>query len=182
LRAKADPQRRSAPSTPLPRSRLRLGPGGVCPWPGKPSIDPSADGAFSGYPSDNPKRHLGAILRWHSSASSGRCWMLQANGLRALPEVRLEHLHLGRYRAAFHVCDGLFFWRCRKRTPGPPPFSSMNSTPAPSKARRIARSLADVIEVSRPASSARRIVRKLTADRRARSAAVQPISALAALI
>src|SRR6266487_337123 len=27
--------------------------------------------------------------------------------------------------------------RCRKRTPGPPPFSSMNSTPAPSRARLI---------------------------------------------
>src|SRR5262245_55612854 len=38
--------------------------------------------------------------------------------------------------------------RCRKRTPGPPPFSSMNSTPATSKARRTAKSLAVVIDVS----------------------------------
>jgi hypothetical protein len=32
--------------------------------------------------------------------------------------------------------------RFRSRTPGPPPFSSMNSTPADSNARRIAKSLA----------------------------------------
>jgi hypothetical protein len=38
--------------------------------------------------------------------------------------------------------------RCRKRTPGPPPFSSMNSTPAASKTRRTAKSLAVVIDVS----------------------------------
>jgi hypothetical protein len=36
----------------------------------------------------------------------------------------------------------------RSRTPGPPPFSSMNSTPAASKACRIASSLAAVSEVS----------------------------------
>jgi len=49
-------------------------------------------------------------------------------------------------------CGGL-----RRRTPGPPPFSSMNSTPAISKVRRTARSLAAVIDVSLSASSARRI-------------------------
>ena len=32
--------------------------------------------------------------------------------------------------------------RCRRRTPGPPPLSSMNSTPAASKARRKVKSLA----------------------------------------
>ena len=76
------------------------------------------------------------------------------------------------------------FGRARflSRTPGPPPFSSMNSTPAASNARRIARSLAAVIEVSRSASSARRIVRKLTADWRERSSAVHLMSARAALI
>ena len=40
---------------------------------------------------------------------------------------------------------------------GPPPFSSINSTPAASKARRTARSLAVVMDVSPSASSARRI-------------------------
>src|SRR5215469_5978610 len=72
--------------------------------------------------------------------------------------------------------------RFLRRTPGPPPFSSMNSTPAVSNARRIARSLAAVIEVSRSASSARRIVRRLTADWRERSSAVHLMSARAALI
>ena len=38
-------------------------------------------------------------------------------------------------------------WRFRSRTPGPPPFSSMNSTPATSKARLIASSLATVRDV-----------------------------------
>src|ERR1019366_6609542 len=44
-------------------------------------------------------------------------------------------------------CGGL-----SRRTPGPPPFSSMNSTPAISKARRTARSLAAVMDVSLSAS------------------------------
>jgi hypothetical protein len=35
------------------------------------------------------------------------------------------------------------------RTPGPPPFSSMNSTPADSKARRTAKSFAMVMERER---------------------------------
>src|SRR6516225_8134185 len=43
------------------------------------------------------------------------------------------------------------------RTPGPPPFSSMNSIPAASRARRMARSLGIVIEVTSSASSARLI-------------------------
>ena len=73
-------------------------------------------------------------------------------------------------------------FRCRRRTPAPPPFSSMNSTPAASRARRTARSLAGVIEVARSISSARRIVRKLTADCWARSCALQPTSARAARI
>jgi hypothetical protein len=57
------------------------------------------------------------------------------------------------------------------RTPGPPPFSSMNSTPAASRARRTAMSLAAVIEVSFSDSSARRMVAAPTADSRARSSA-----------
>jgi hypothetical protein len=72
--------------------------------------------------------------------------------------------------------------RCRKRTPGPPPFSSMNSTPAASKARRTAKSLAAVIEVSSSASSARRMVATLKSDCRARSSALQRRRERAALI
>jgi hypothetical protein len=72
--------------------------------------------------------------------------------------------------------------RWRKRTPGPPPFSSMNSTPAASKARRTAKSLAVVIDVSSSVSSARLIVVTLRAVSRARSSALQRMSARAALI
>src|SRR5262249_24700308 len=72
--------------------------------------------------------------------------------------------------------------RCRKRTPGPPPFSSMNSTPAASRARRTAKSLAAVIEVSSSVSSARRIVATLRSDRRARSPALHRRRERAALI
>jgi hypothetical protein len=61
------------------------------------------------------------------------------------------------------------FTGVRSRTPGPPPFWSMNSTPAASKARRTARSFAAVIEVSSSVSSARRIVATPTEDSRARS-------------
>jgi hypothetical protein len=53
---------------------------------------------------------------------------------------------------------GFSFADLRRRTPGPPPFSSMNSTPAASRARRTARSFAAVIDVSPSVSSARRIV------------------------
>src|SRR5664280_3555616 len=47
-------------------------------------------------------------------------------------------------------CDSL-----RRRTPGPPPFSSMNSTPAASKARLMASSLAAVSDVPFSATSTR---------------------------
>ncbi len=72
--------------------------------------------------------------------------------------------------------------RLRRRTPGPPPFSSMNSTPADSSARRTAKLLAAVIEVSPSVSSARRIVATLRAVSRARSSALHRMSARAALI
>ena len=72
--------------------------------------------------------------------------------------------------------------RCRKRTPGPPPFSSMNSTPAASKARRTAKSLATVREVLSSASSARLIVAIPKAASRASSAALQRRRARAARI
>jgi hypothetical protein len=43
-----------------------------------------------------------------------------------------------------HTRYPFFDCRLRSRTPGPPPFSSMNSTPAVSSARRIASSFAAV--------------------------------------
>jgi hypothetical protein len=80
-----------------------------------------------------------------------------------------------------HLVD---FGRVRllRRTPGPPPFSSIKSTPADSKALRTARSLANVIDVSSSVSSARRMVATPTADSRARSSARHRRNALAALI
>jgi hypothetical protein len=87
----------------------------------------------------------------------------------------------GRYAGSYLRGPG---GRCglRRRTPGPPPFPSMNSTPAASKARRMAKSFGAVIEVSASASSARRIVATPTADSRARSAARHRRKARAARI
>jgi hypothetical protein len=70
---------------------------------------------------------------------------------------------------AFHYT--FFTCRLRRRTPGPPPFSSINSTPAPS-ARRTAKSLATVSDVWSSANSARRIVFRPNAASRARSSTV----------
>jgi hypothetical protein len=70
----------------------------------------------------------------------------------------------------------------RSLTPGPPPLASMNSTPAASRARLIARLLGAVIDVSPAASSARRIVVAPTDDAFARSAALQRMRARAARI
>jgi len=47
----------------------------------------------------------------------------------------------------------------RRRTPGPLPFSSMNSTPTNSKARRMAKSLAAVMDVSPSANLAAQAAR-----------------------
>ena len=69
-----------------------------------------------------------------------------------------------------------------RRTSGPPPFSSMNSMPAASKALRTARSLASVIDVWFSVSSARRMVATLRSDCRARFSALQRRRARAALI
>ena len=74
------------------------------------------------------------------------------------------------------------FTGVRSRTPGPPPFWSMNSTPAASEARRIASSLAAVSEVPSSATSARRIVLAPRADSFARSAALHLSNARAARI
>ena len=76
----------------------------------------------------------------------------------------------------------LFCRPFRSRTPGPPPFSSMNSTPAASSARRTAKSFAAVRAVRPTATSARLIVFTPSADSRARSAALHCSRARAALI
>jgi hypothetical protein len=70
----------------------------------------------------------------------------------------------------------------RSLTPGPPPLALMNSTPAASRARLMARLLGVVIDVSPTASSARRIVVAPTDDAFARSAALQRTRARAARI
>jgi hypothetical protein len=74
---------------------------------------------------------------------------------------------------------GLF---SRSLTPGPPPFASMNSTPAVSRTRRTAKSLAVVIDVSLSTFSARRIVASPRAALTARSSALQRTRPRAALI
>jgi hypothetical protein len=84
-------------------------------------------------------------------------------------------------------CDGCNYRdlgaaRARSRAPGPPPFPSINSTPAASKARRTARSLAAVIEVWSSALSARLIVLRPRAAARARSSADHLTRARAARI
>src|SRR5579871_5968973 len=67
-------------------------------------------------------------------------------------------------------------------TPAPPPFSLMNSTPAASKARRIASSLAAVSDVGPSATSALRTVFAPREAAFARSAALHRSSARAARI
>jgi hypothetical protein len=80
------------------------------------------------------------------------------------------------------AADPKTYRRSRRRTPGPPPSSLMNSTPAASKARRTAKSLAMVIDVSPSASSARLIVAIPKAAWRASSAALHRRRARAARI
>ena len=70
----------------------------------------------------------------------------------------------------------------RRRTPGPPPFSNMNSIPASSRARRTAASLAAVICNGPSVSSARRTVATPTDALLARSSAVQRMRARPARI
>ena len=72
--------------------------------------------------------------------------------------------------------------RCFRRAPGPAPFSSINSTPAFSRALRMADALANVIAVFPSTDSARWIVARLTPDSRTRSAAAQRRRARAARI
>src|SRR5436190_8263187 len=81
-----------------------------------------------------------------------------------------------------YFLSGLGRGCCRKRTPGPPPLPSMNSTPAASSARRTAKSLATVSEVLSSVSSARLMVLSPSDDSRARSPALHLRRARAARI
>jgi len=102
---------------------------------------------------------------------------------RARPERGTDRSPIATFDSAtIYFLGALGRRRCRKRTPGPPPFSSMNSTPATSKARRTAKSLATVREVLSSASSARLIVAIPKAASRASSAALQRRRARAARI
>jgi hypothetical protein len=85
-------------------------------------------------------------------------------------------------RLGYFVFFGLWSLGFRRRTPAPPPFSSMNSTPAVSNARRTARSLETVIDVASSVSSARRIVVTPSAACPARSSALHRSKARAARI
>src|SRR5690349_2689008 len=105
-------------------------------------------------------------------ASSGRA--SEATGLR--PGAGGKYVRLACLQDSY-FCVGFL-----RRTPRPPPFSSMNSTPAASSAVRTATLLAAVSEVVSTVSSARRIVVSPTDDARARSSALQRINALAARI
>ena len=79
---------------------------------------------------------------------------------------------------------GHVFLECRffRRTPAPPPFSSISTIPAASRANRMALSLGAFIEVSSSLSSARRMVATPTLEARARSSALQRKNARAARI
>jgi hypothetical protein len=90
-------------------------------------------------------------------------------------------------KAGRAVLAGLLFsrlvsWRFSQAQPAPLPFSSMNSTPAASRALRTASSLAAVSEVWSSAASARRTVFAPNAAASASSAALHLSSARAALI
>ncbi len=77
---------------------------------------------------------------------------------------------------------GSYRIRFVKRTPTPPPFSGINSTPAVSRDMRISFRFADVIAGSPSSASARRIVEMLTLASCASSSAVHRTSARAARI
>jgi hypothetical protein len=83
---------------------------------------------------------------------------------------------------ASYSAEAFYLFGFRSLTPAPPPFSPINSTPAASRARRIAKLFAAVSEVSSVANSARRIVVSPTAEDRARSSALQRTKARAARI
>jgi len=137
--------------------------------------------------------------RFHASARFGLKDATPDIGRRPHAAVRVDRPDIGDavvrllaacgvFRIRDQLCAGSIHFRdfsfveVRSRTPGPPPFSSMNSTPAASNARRTARSFAAVMEVSLSVSSARRIVLAPREEAVANSAALHLRSALAALI
>src|SRR5262245_1873395 len=155
------------------------------PWPPSPPAE-FADWALAG--SWNPasrdpspsRRALSANGHVERNFEYVLVWRFRNS--RARPLAALPNRPISCDSARIYFFGGLGRRRCRKRTPGPPPFSSMNSTPAASKARRTAKSLAAVIEVSSSVNSARRMVATLRSDRRARSSALQRRRDRAALI
>jgi hypothetical protein len=83
-------------------------------------------------------------------------------------------------RGALHYFRDLSFGGFRRRTPGPPPFSSMNSTPAASIAARNLCVVSSRPPSSPSAASSRATVGSEIPERSAKSACDQASSALAA--
>jgi hypothetical protein len=124
-----------------------------------------------------------AIREWHADRDFECVPVWPFGNSRAGPERETARIADSYLRLSGNLPLGALGRRgCRKRTPGPPPFSSMNSTPAASKARRTAKSLATVREVLSSASSARLIVLSPSDDARARSFALHLRRARAARI
>jgi hypothetical protein len=125
----------------------------------------------------------GGGARGRTGAEGNSVVMMSGRSTAVFPWAGLDRVARARPgRGAFHFARGFALRRSRRRTPGPPPFSSMNTTPAVSSALRIASSLAAVSGVCASASSARRIVFTPKAVARARSAALQRSKARPALI
>src|SRR5882762_7683142 len=103
------------------------------------------------------------------------------------PNLAKLQFRLAKYPANLLGIPGHYFFfelplGFRNRTPGPPPFSSMNSTPAVSRARRTAKLFETVIAVTSAINSARRMVATLKVECLARSSALQRMRARAARI
>ena len=105
-----------------------------------------------------------------------------AFGIVALGFDWKMHIESGLACCSFSYLRGFSFPDFRRRTPGPPPFSSMNSTPAFSSACRKAASLADVTGISPSTTSTRRMVATPTFEAAARSSALHRSKARAARI
>jgi hypothetical protein len=97
-------------------------------------------------PSPSGLGHYQRMGMWSAISNTSLCGAFATAGRGPLADLRNRPIRCDSARIYF--LGGLGRRRCRKRTPGPPPFSSMNSTPAASKARRTAKSLAVVIDVS----------------------------------
>ncbi len=103
----------------------------------------------------------------------------------ALDGTELEQAQCSNQRQGWNECYVLClpaFRGLRKRTPSPPPSSSMKSIPATSSALRRAASFAKVTGISPSTTSALRMVATPTFEARAKSRAVHRISARAARI